>query len=153
MILINPSHLTINSAKFPILSMFLFFLKVLSVQSAPGYSPPNSQLGSGGSLAAAPMIEAEETISIGATSSESGDDNDVDEFTRLKRARQREQRQRQLARSISQQQAAIAAVTAARRRESGAESISEAEHLLLDLTDSSRAGLLSSSRQDVSIPH
>lgn len=118
----------------------------MSVQSAPGYSPPASHLGSGGSLAAAPMVEAEETISIGATSSESSDDNDMDEFTRLKRARQREQRQRQLARSISHQQAAIVAAVAARRRESGgAESVSESDNLLMDLTDNSHAGLLSSS--------
>lgn len=103
-------------------------------------------MGSRGSLAAAPIVDPEETISIGATSSESGDDNEMDEFTRLKRARQREQRQRQLARSISQQQAAIAAVAAHHRRESGAESmISENENLLMDLTDSSRAGLLPSS--------
>lgn len=129
------------------------FPEVLSVQSAPGYSPPNSPLGSGGSLAAAPMADADETISIGATSSESGDDNETDEFTRLKRARQREQRQRQLARSISHQQAAIVAAAAARRRESGAESVSESENLLMDLTDSSRAGLLSSSPQHGSHPH
>ncbi|KAE8744425.1 hypothetical protein FOCC_FOCC008900 [Frankliniella occidentalis] len=129
------------------------FPEVLSVQSAPGFTPPHSNLGSGGSLHAAPMVEAEETISIGATSSESGDDNDMDEFTRLKRARQKEQRQRQLARSISQQQAAIAAVAAVRRRESGAESIiSESENLLMDLTDSSRTGLLSSSPQHMSHP-
>lgn len=122
------------------------FPEVLSVQSAPGFSPPASHMGSRGSLTAAPLVDAEETISIGATSSESGDDNDLDEFTRLKRARQKEQRQRQLARSISQQQAAIAAVSAHRRRESGAESIiSENETLLMDLTDSSRAGLLTSS--------
>ena len=113
------------------------YTEIMSVKSAPGFDHATS-LGSAGKMGSQ---DNESTITLGAggegdnvsIGGSSTDSTSEDEFTRLKLEREKERRNKfiqRLARSISAQQAVI-----------GIDD-QDNEHLLMDLTNSSRAGLL-----------
>ncbi|KAJ9590769.1 hypothetical protein L9F63_016285, partial [Diploptera punctata] len=114
------------------------YTEIMSVKSAPGFDH-------GASLGSARSQDNESTITLGAggegdnvsIGGSSTDSTSEDEFTRLKTKRDKERKQKfiqRLARSISAQQAAAIGVEDR-----------DNEHLLMDLTNSSRVGLLSHS--------
>ncbi|KAJ4439628.1 hypothetical protein ANN_07756 [Periplaneta americana] len=118
------------------------YTEILSVKSAPGFGNDNaSGLGSASKMGSQ---DNESTVTIGppgegdnvSIGGSSTDSTSEDEFTRLKSKREKERKERliqRLARSISAQQAAM-----------GMED-QDNEHLLMDLTGSSRTGLLQAS--------
>jgi hypothetical protein len=115
------------------------YTEILSVKSAPGF---RNDVASGLSNARKMgSQESESTITIAphgdgdnvSIGSSSTDSTSEDEFSRLKSLRDRERKQRfiqRLARSISAQQAAVGL------------DYQDNEQLLMDLTGSSRTGLL-----------
>lgn len=118
------------------------YTEILSVNSAPGFGNDNaaglgsaSQMGSQdneSTVTIAPHGDGD-NVSIGGSSTDSTSE---DEFTRLKSKRQKERKERliqRLARSISAQQAGIGM------------DYQDNEQLLMDLTASSRTGLIPAS--------
>ena len=116
------------------------YTEIMSVKSAPGFDHATG-LGSAGKMGSQ---DDESTITLGAggdgdnvsIGGSSTDSTSEDEFTRLKTKREKERKQKfmqRLARSISAQQAVIGMDDR------------DNEHLLMDLTNSSRIGLLSQS--------
>ncbi|PSN36817.1 hypothetical protein C0J52_18103 [Blattella germanica] len=115
------------------------YTEILSVKSAPGFGDNVSGMGSAGKIGSQ---DNESTITIGpggegdnvSIGGSSTDSTSEDEFTRLKTKRAKERKEKfiqRLARSISAQQAVI-----------GGMEDRDNEHLLMDLTSSSRTGLL-----------
>ncbi|KDQ89402.1 hypothetical protein L798_06824 [Zootermopsis nevadensis] len=118
------------------------YTEILSVKSAPGLGNDDatgigsaSQMGSqdNGSTVTIPAHGDGDNVSIGGSSTDSTSE---DEFSRLKSKRQKERKEKlmqRLARSISAQQAAIGM------------DYQDNELLLMDLTASSRTGLIPAS--------